>query len=126
MAAPKEVENRYFLLGEISGQMKNICETLIFVRDKQDATILSMETLNQRLATFVANTGNHRDACKEKFELIDGKLSRDYTHMNRLDNEIKKAPANRRRFWITALQHAVTIFTSIGGVFALFKTGAIK
>jgi hypothetical protein len=126
MAASQEIENRDFLLGEICGKMTNISETLVFIRDKQDATTLSMETLNQRLASFVANTGNHRDACGKRFELIDEKLSRDYSHMNRLDNEIKKAPATRRKFWITVLQHAVTVVTSIGGIFALFKTGAIK
>lgn len=126
MATSQEIENRDFLLGEICGKMTNVSETLVFIRDKQDATVLSMETLNQRLASFVGNTNIHRESCGKKFELINDKLNRDYTHLNRLENDVKNTPAKRRRFWITVLQYAATVITSMGGVLALFKTGAIK
>jgi hypothetical protein len=58
--------------------------------------------------------------------LIDEKLSRDYAHLNRLDHEIKNAPAKRRRFWVTVLAHMATVVTSVAGVLTAFKTGIIK
>jgi DNA transposition AAA+ family ATPase len=88
--------------------------------------MLSLETINQKLLGFMQSTGIYRTTCEKHFLLIDEKLSRDYTHLNRLDHEIKNAPAKRRKFWVTVLAHTITVLTSIGGMLALFKTGAAK
>jgi hypothetical protein len=121
-----EVRNRDFLLGEIRGQMNMAVETLNIMNNKQESIMLSLETINQKLLGFMQSTGIYRTTCEKHFMLIDEKLSRDYAHLNRLDHEIKNAPAKRRRFWVTVLAHMATVVTSVAGVLTAFKTGIIK
>jgi hypothetical protein len=128
MALKKKIsEDRDYMLGELKGQVHMILSSLKIIDNRNEAMELSLETMNQKFNTFLRLSETYKDTYKDKFSEINDKLRRDYDHLHRLDDEVKRTPEKRRKFLITLASHAASILASIVATLTvLHKTGWLK